>query len=247
MTFQINSNERIAGMPILTIRKLLSGYREYGFRKEWLQSEALNECDVERLVTELDQRGYVSLVAEDPAHPLRSYEGTYRLTDLGESFITGSAAARVHRSTAEKLLPEIMQRVEHVNTSDDCIMKVTELVVYGSYLRGEERLGDLDLAYSLDWKVSPTDPRHRHISHEHFLRSGRVSKGIEDLFWPREQVRLFLKNRKRTVSLHEMHDFIDMPKGENFSYKVLLGDADSIAQRLKQAEEQRGSASSKQS
>lgn len=74
---------------------------------------------------------------------------------------------------------------------------------------------------------------------QHFRKSGRTSKGITDLFWPRDQVRLYLRNRKRTVSLHEMHDFIDMPKDENFSYEVLLGDADFIAQRHKLAEEQR--------
>lgn len=238
MTFQINSGERIAGIPIITVRDLLRNYTEGGFRKEWLHSEELNEADLDRMLGDLIEREYVSLIAEDPTRPIRDYEPTYRFTDLGHSFVRGSAARRVHRSTVEKLLLEIMQRVQYMNTSDDFLMKVTELVVYGSYLRGEERLGDLDLAYSVDYK-------HRPASHvefvkmldRHFRKSGRTSKGIADLFWPGVQVRLYLRNRKRTVSLHEMHDFMDMPKDEKFSYKVLLGDADSIAQRLKGAEE----------
>jgi hypothetical protein len=42
--------------------------------------------------------------------------------------------------------------------------------------------------------------------------------------FPRDEVFVFLKQRKRTLSLHGLHDFIGVEKYRNFSYEVLLGD-----------------------
>ncbi len=47
----------------------------------------------------------------------------------------------------------------------------------------------------------------------------------------------FLKQRRRSLSLHDMRDFVAMEKHQNFSYEVLLGDKDAISQML--AEQQR--------
>jgi hypothetical protein len=43
---------------------------------------------------------------------------------------------------------------------------------------------------------------------------------------------VFLRQRKRTLSLHTLHDFIGMEKHENFSYEVLFGDKNAISQML---------------
>jgi hypothetical protein len=50
---------------------------------------------------------------------------------------------------------------------------------------------------------------------------------------------VFLKQRKRTLSLHSLYDFITMEKHENFSYEVLFGDKDAIAQKLEEAANRR--------
>jgi hypothetical protein len=47
-----------------------------------------------------------------------------------------------------------------------------------------------------------------------------------------DEVFVFLKQRKRTLSLHTLHDFIGMEKHENFSYEVLFGDNNAISQML---------------
>lgn len=121
--------------------------------------------------------------------------------------------------------------------SDEVLKKVAELVVYGSFLRDEHRLGDVDIAYKLDWKQKPSHDEewHRKLA-EHWRKSARqFNEPFADLFWPETQVRLFLKNRKRTISLHDMDEFIWMPKDDKFSYRVLLGDAAAIEQRLREA------------
>ena len=54
--------------------------------------------------------------------------------------------------------------------------------------------------------------------------------------WPELEVKLFLKNRKRTISLHSFYDFQTMPKADNFSYEVLLGDPEQIKIALVEGE-----------
>jgi hypothetical protein len=43
---------------------------------------------------------------------------------------------------------------------------------------------------------------------------------------------LHLKARTRGLSLHPMDDFVGMRKDNNFAYKILIGDADKIAEQL---------------
>ena len=92
--------------------------------------------------------------------------------------------------------------------------------------------------YSLtEGALSPVqaEPTHNKVA-EHYRKSGRQSDSFfAEMAWPETQVRLFLKNRKRTISLHDMSDFIGMPKDARFAYRVLLGDAESIAQRLRES------------
>ena len=49
-------------------------------------------------------------------------------------------------------------------------------------------------------------------------------------------MKLFLKNRKRTISLNSFYAFQNMPKADNFSYEVLLGDPEQIKVDLINAE-----------
>jgi flagellar biosynthesis regulator FlaF len=60
----------------------------------------------------------------------------------------------------------------------------------------------------------------------------RFSNIVEYLYWPEREVMLHLKARTRCLSLHSMHDFARMRKDDNFAYKVLIGNADRIAEQL---------------
>jgi len=82
------------------------------------------------------------------------------------------------------------------------------LVVYGSYIRGAEELGDLDLACKLWPKIEDADERKKKfIQHWRDAGAARVLAGFE-IRWPYDEVMAFLKNRRRTISLHDMDDFI---------------------------------------
>ena len=251
MTMQIDGKEQIAGVPVLQVRYWLAyfidGFAASRLKQRWLEKERWKTYDprqpkeairiertIDKLVENLVHKGYIEHVApicgrDDGDH--------YKLTILGVSFARGSAAKRVHRSTADKTLADLLLRVQEVNESEKFLMRVTELVVYGSYLREGDSLGDLDIAYTVEHKAENwRDDEYEPTLAAHRKESGRrFATFIDELLWPGTQVALHLKNRKRTISLHEMSDFVSMPKDEKFSCRVLMGDPDSIAARLKAA------------
>jgi len=64
----------------------------------------------------------------------------------------------------------------------------------------------------------------------------RFSSIVEYLYWPEREVMLHLKARTRGLSLHSMDDFVRMRKDHNFAYRILIGNADKIAEQLAKRE-----------
>jgi hypothetical protein len=238
VTIQIDSRSRIEGVSALALRNLLRRLGgDRSFTPKWFEAKGYGRKQSSNIVHGLIAMGYIKEA------PDRAGTMWYQLTDLGHRFVAGSAAQRIHRSTAEKALAELMQRVAEVNASPDFIKRVGEVVVYGSYLSSKERLGDLDIAISTHWKsLTGSSAEFHNTLQEHFRKSGRQSQGLLDYYWPELQIRLYLKNRKRSISLHEMDDLIYMPKDASFQYRVLLGDAEAIRLRLEEAESKRAAA-----
>jgi predicted nucleotidyltransferase len=160
------------------------------------------------------------------------------LTDKGRELRRSTAAKPVSRKTADRVLQDFMIRVEEINASDEYLMSVARVVVFGSYLTDKDRIGDLDIAVDLKkrWESGMPTERYSELMHAHFRKSGRTTKTITDhLAWPSEQVKLRLKNRTRTISIQPWDSFLEMPKSPTFQYRVLLGDSKQIARELSTA------------
>lgn len=235
MTMRISSKQTIGEVPMTKIRDLLA-CSGGGFRQDWIEDQGYSLEQTTEIVEGLLNGGFIirneiKETANDGGIPW------FDVTDLGESLIRASAAKPIRRKTAELALRRFMERVDEVNHNPQFLVRVSEVAVYGSYVRGEQLLGDLDLACRFEPKIEGADER-RMAFVQHWIDAGRprVPLGFE-VRWPYKEVEQFLKNRHRTISLHEMQDFIDMQKKPDFSYQVLLGNPDSIARRLKQAEE----------
>ncbi len=231
---RISSRQTIGDVPMARLRDLLS-QSGGGFRLDWLEDKGFSPEQSSSIVEGLLHGGFIvrnvsKETAGDGGIPW------FKVTELGTALIRASAAKPIRRKTAELALREFMKRVEDVNNSPRFLVRVSEVVVYGSYVRGEQLLGDLDLACSFIPKIDDPEVRRKAFL-QHWVDAGspRVHLGWE-VRWPYAEVQRFLKNRKRTISLHEMYDFIEMEKTSNFSYQVLLGDAESIASRLREAE-----------
>jgi predicted nucleotidyltransferase len=179
----------------------------------------------------LSELGYI--VEEEKRYPDESQ--FYKLTTSGKDFARASGAKRVRRETAAQTLEGFMARVAEVNANPRFLVRVTRAVVYGSYVRGEETVGDLDLA--VDYESKLTGEKQEETVRKHFEESGRIARSFLDEYqWPELEVKLFLKSRKRTISLNSFYAFQTMPKADNFSYEVLLGDPEKIKTDLLEGE-----------
>lgn len=230
---QVSGKEEIGGVPILKVRDWMANdsirsrscliSRFCRWSPTQYKSPAYIEKRVSALLKALLEQGYIE--PEEKLYP--DERQFYMLTALGKEFSRASGAKRVKRETATQVLDGFMARVAEINSDPRFLVRVTRAVVYGSYVRGEETVGDLDLAVAYESKII-SEERQR-VYTEHFKASGRAYRAFgEEWLWPETEVNQFLKNRKRTISLHSFHDFQNMPKSANFTYEVLLGDPDQI-------------------
>jgi hypothetical protein len=56
---------------------------------------------------------------------------------------------KIYRATATRILSDFLIRVDEVNRNEEFAFFVEEVRLFGSYLRGEAMVGDVDLAVSL--------------------------------------------------------------------------------------------------
>jgi hypothetical protein len=170
----------------------------------------------------------------------------YTLTDRGRDVVRASGAKRITRTTAATELSEFMKRVYLVNASSEYFYSVERVAVFGSFLGHGERLGDVDIAVDLRSRVTIDKSRKwLDLFRQHAWRSGRSFSTFEDeIDWPRREVLLILRSRRRSISIQPWFSFLEMEKAEDFRYEVLLGDANEIRLELDRAERERRSETS---
>jgi len=106
---------------------------------------------------------------------------------------------------------------------------VESVVVFGSYLTDRTKLNDLDIGVELTrrGKEKATDEK---LQKERIARAfacgRRFGNLVEELFWPRTEVLLILKNRSRVISFCEWESLFQMP---GLRYRVLHGNSERIA------------------
>jgi predicted nucleotidyltransferase len=261
MTMRI-TQQKIGGVSATDVRNLLRKCGG-GFREDWLEEEMSKllfrrkfghsylywypeEASAFRreaapLIQGLVEQGFVEFDEERAQKEKGMGDNPQdkrwcKLTERGEELSRATAAKPVHRKSADKAIQGLMERVHIVNADDRFLYRITAVVLYGSYLRGAERPADVDLAIEVERKIDDFEKFHE-ACWKHLHDSGRAYQRIGYEFdFPRLEVFVFLKQRKRILSLHSLHDFVGMEKRENFSYEVLSGDKDAIAQKLKEAE-----------
>jgi predicted nucleotidyltransferase len=130
------------------------------------------------------------------------------------------------------MLADLMERIETVNRAE-YMYRVRAAVLFGSYLRGGERIGDLDVAVQLEAKWKNHDQWKRWREQRMDLVAGRTFRNITaEICWQEREVWQHLKARKPRLSLHTLDDFLSMRKRATFCYRVILGDPDEIETAL---------------
>lgn len=156
-----------------------------------------------RIVSELLNLGYIKPVDRS------RYRRYFHLASQGNRFALATAAKPIRRSSARRVLEELVDRVRNVNQSKLYLYKVTKVGVFGSYLSNQDLINDVDIALILEPKVSN---QKRFQS----LIWGKVAQAKEDgrkfanfaeeLSWPQTEVLRYLKSRSRTISLQLIDD-----------------------------------------
>jgi predicted nucleotidyltransferase len=147
-----------------------------------------------------------------------------------------SAARQIRRTTAELELADFMDRVPLINKDSAYLYSITKVVLFGSALRSDERLGDVDVAIDLESRI-PLKGNWVELFRQHAWSSGHTFRTFdEEIDWPPREVILALKARKRSISIHSWFAFIEMEKPPSFEYKVLLGNTSQIRGELVRSE-----------
>jgi predicted nucleotidyltransferase len=215
---RIDPKETIAGIPILDVRKLLRRTRTFGFTEEYVKySLKLSTDQAAQLIDEMASRG---LIKEDKPEDLESmeFEVTERYwenTMAGNRLALATAAKPIKRSTAEKAIKGLLERVEELNSNPHYLWKVDKVIVFGSYLSGLPMINDVDIALEITTKENDlqihNELRDKRI-HEAKEGGKKFRSYLEELFWPFNEVVLFLKSRSRTLSLHPVDSHKDILK-----------------------------------
>jgi len=197
----LNAQAQVCGIPALVLRRLLRRtMHDFWTRKVLARELKISPERASRLISALRDHAYVEPVPNEP-------RGTWRNTTLGNAFANATAARPVKRRVAERRLSEFLNRVRHVNAKPAFLCRVTEVVVFGSYLSSKSKMGDVDLAIHVEPKPEYRDGwAERVLAHaaEAEARGRRFSRFADRLGWAEQETRMFLKAGSRSLSLHDL-------------------------------------------
>lgn len=103
-----------------------------------------------------------------------------------------------------------MLRVDEINSNPKYVYKVSKVLLFGSYIRPEvTQLNDVDIAFEMISKFD--DPEVRQKKNDEYekaaVASGRKFRDwLDQMFCSELDVKKYLKNKSRYISLHPMTD-----------------------------------------
>ena len=215
---QIKSTDTIAGQPIFKIRKLCRYTAGKAWEKEWLLQLIISIIEVDsttskHIFNSLVEQGFFEQAKEGKR---QEWVNTIK----GNSLSMASAAKPILRKTAEKILEDFLKRVKEVNENNYYLFYVEKVIVFGSILGSNEKLGDIDIAIELVPKEKDSGKHMEFIKQRAYdaVEHGRYFPNfLDQLLWARTEVKMFLKSRSRSISLHETND----PILKQIEYKVI--------------------------
>ncbi len=221
MTLNIK-DEEIAGLPAVQVRNMLRR-ADHKFTRTLVEDHfEVSASRANKIIQALSTDGYIESAA-----------GCYELTIKGEKLTQASAMGRIPRERAERIVAGLAKRVDEVIGNPDYVYGISAAVVFGSYVRRESFLGDVDIAERLERRAKDQNEHERcekariAVAHEN---GRRFQNFVDQLFWPEHEVFLYLKARTRGLSLHSFDEFICMKKDKKFGYEVLRGNLATIAE-----------------
>lgn len=241
MTMHIDSKGRIAGQPAMKVRVLLRHIQLHDAVTAKFIGRLMDLTDARARTfsRRLAELGFLEKLSTDEHRKLnkshRKRYTWYRDTEKGLALAFASAAPRIKRKTAEEVIEGFMERVRQANESDEYCYNVSSVVLYGSMLSGRLDLGDVDFAIHLTPRLSDPKAFHELLQDRiHEARDrGRVFRNLlQEFLWPRLEIHMFLKARKRSISIHDLSELGELARRNRLPYRVLLGNREAIREAL---------------
>lgn len=199
MTIPIKAGQLISGLDAKVLRDFLR--KSYtGFDQDWIIKDLkVAPSQAPLIINALLREQYI-----EPDRRWQERFGTmprYCATRKGRELMRASAAARITRKTAQLALDGFMQRVHEVNRNPRYLCSITKVVVFGSFLKDLDRLGDVDVAVETGYRI-PNDENLWKVIQQYAWNSGRnFPTFVAEQYWPIHEIMLVLKARKRTLRM----------------------------------------------
>jgi predicted nucleotidyltransferase len=223
---RITSEQLVAGDPPIQVRNFLRRFRSAVISVPTVQ-EVFNLSSIE--AKEFLRRMVKLGLLERSKHFSRKDRPAYEVSTPGLALANASAAKPITRKTANRALQEFMDRVRVINASDEYPYKIESVVLFGSMLSDNERLGDVDLAVEL----LPASPNNQEFdkrwNYRYFLAAIDLRHFYSDfdwIAWPATEILRFLKSRSRSLALHNLDDLMKM---NEVPYRILHGDSNRLS------------------
>jgi hypothetical protein len=203
-SMRISSTDRVAGQPVLQIRKLLRLGKDYVWGQKhveiFLGVDAPTAAQVLKM---LEADGYIERDQSGPE------DVAWINTIEGNALAHASAVRPVKRATAERHLDAFLSRVQQVNVSSHYACVVKTVVLFGGYLSSTPSVSGVDLAVELvarreDREGSNIARQQRGASAKGEERAYRSH--VDTLLWPWQDVWRFLQAQSRILSLYNLPD-----------------------------------------
>lgn len=201
---RIEKTEMIKSIKAITVRNVLKKISRFSIINFNFFDYHLNtsEKEVNDLISELLTIGYIKKDIN------KNY---YYITSKGLMFSNATAALPLKRKTCDRLVKELLERVEIVNTSDDFLLYVEEVRLFGSYLdQKKDKINDVDFYIELVNKPDETEIGYSDRAFEHCKKFNKHLSYRAALEWPLQQIYIFLKNRSKGISIHIEEEIISL-------------------------------------
>ena len=174
MGISLDRDLRIAGYRASTFKNALAGYLR--------TKSPASLIDLKSIFA---QRRDGAIVYEECLDRDLIDRGTGKVSEAGLTLVRSKVVARTPLEKAQTILEAFLERVDQLNHDPEAISRVDEVWLFGSLLREEASVGDIDLAGHAFQKMiqsTPAVPRQgiatpdKKLSRQYFMNLNRANE-----------------------------------------------------------------------
>jgi hypothetical protein len=209
----VPSTTRILGRPLSEVRRVLRLDTGEGFDIDAAQERiARDHYAVRRFLADLVSDEW--LIQDRPDH----WIATPKAKEL-----QFESRGRLTRTRADGLVAELLKRVRTVNEDPKYAFKVDSVVLFGSYLSGRDRIGDVDAAIALRPRLQKKEAQAA-LEKQARSRGPRSRNVVESLFKPQREIQQALKAKSSWLDIRDVSELQSLMQEQGpIPHEVIYG------------------------